>query len=332
MSTTTTDRGRARIGELELRPATLDDAALAADIETALYPDEPADPAAIRHWWASDDPTWTIERYVVERAGRAIGLARHAHAPWEKLDKRYARIVAALEPAAQRPESRTPVYDWLEDRARADGGAIAASYAREDREADLAFLAARGYAEERRSRAWELDLVTHRDRLLAMLESSRARMREQGIRLLTAAEDADPEKYRKIHAMSEEAAQDVPTTIPHVPEPLEQFMKWLDSPTVREDRMFIARSGDDIVGISVLSYPPTRGNVWTDWTGTARSVRGRGVARALKLETVAQAMQLGVTRVRTENDGENAPILHLNAEMGYVRIPGWVQLMKPLSS
>jgi GNAT superfamily N-acetyltransferase len=129
--------------------------------------------------------------------------------------------------------------------------------------------------------------------------------------------------------MSEEAASDVPTTIPHVREPFEQFMKWFDSPSVRLDRMWIAREGNDIVGISVLAYPTTRGNVWTDWTGTARKVRGRGVARALKLETVMQAIALGVKRVRTENDGANAPILHLNEEMGYYRIPGWIQLLKP---
>jgi len=92
--------------------------------------------------------------------------------------------------------------------------------------------------------------------------------------------------------------------------------------------MWIARKGDAVVGVSVLLYPATRGNVWTDWTGTARSVRGRGVARALKLETVTQAIDLGVDRVRTENDGANAPILHLNAEMGYVRIPGWIQYLK----
>jgi GNAT superfamily N-acetyltransferase len=72
--------------------------------------------------------------------------------------------------------------------------------------------------------------------------------------------------------------------------------------------------------------------VWTDWTGTARKVRGRGVARALKLETVMQAIALGTKRVRTENDGENAPILHLNEEMGYTRIPGSVQLLKDLSA
>ena len=86
-------------------------------------------------------------------------------------------------------------------------------------------------------------------------------------------------------------------------------------PTVRE-------------GMSVLEYPPGIGNVWTDYTGTARSVRGRGIARALKCETVSQAAALGVLRVRTNNDGENKPILHLNEEMGYHRIRGFIQLLK----
>ncbi|HEY8860610.1 MAG TPA: hypothetical protein VIN37_00765, partial [Candidatus Limnocylindria bacterium] len=78
-----------------------------------------------------------------------------------------------------------------------------------------------------------------------------------------------------------------------------------------------------------LSFPPTRGIVETDWTGTARKVRGRGVARALKIETVMQAIVLGVDRVRTDNDGENAPILHINESMGYRRLKDMIQLMKP---
>jgi len=55
-------------------------------------------------------------------------------------------------------------------------------------------------------------------------------------------------------------------------------------------------------GVSVLSYPQVRGMPGTDRTATARSIRGRGVARALKLETLAQAMSLGVRRVQTGND------------------------------
>ena len=154
-----------------------------------------------------------------------------------------------------------------------------------------------------------------------MAEESRAKMRAGGIRILTLADDPDPEKYRKLWRMSEEAEQDVPTTVPHTGTTWEVFEQWMRSPGLREDRQWIAREGDDIVGVSQLSFPPTRGIVETDWTGTARKVRGRGVARALKYETVMQAIALGVDRIRTDNDGENAPILHLNASMGY-NLPG----------
>ena len=94
--------------------------------------------------------------------------------------------------------------------------------------------------------------------------------------------------------------------------------------------LLVARDGDDIVGISQLAYPPVRGVVSTDWTGTARKVRGRGVARALKCETLMQAIALGVDRVRTDNDSTNTPILHINETMGYRRRPDMVQYLKEL--
>jgi GNAT superfamily N-acetyltransferase len=328
MPTTTDPSVTLRRGGLTFRPATLDDAAFAADVSTAVRPDEPEDPASWRHWWASDDPTWTNERWIVLRGDKPIGYARHNHGPWEQGGKRYGRVGFELFPTERSDGQLATLFDVIEERARASGTKIFSAYVRED-DAQLAtWLIARGYREERRSKAWELDLVVGRDRMESMAAESRAKMREQGITVHTIDRDRDPEKFHKIHEMSEEAANDVPTTIPHVRQSFDVFVKWFDAPSVRLDRMWIARDGDDIVGISVLAYPPTRGNVWTDWTGTARKVRGRGVARALKLETVMQAISLGVKSVRTENDGENAPILHLNDQMGYTRIPGGIQFLK----
>jgi GNAT superfamily N-acetyltransferase len=317
-----------RRGGLVFRPATLDDAAFAADVATASRPDEPEDPASWRHWWATDDPAWTNERFIVVRDGTPIGFARHNHAPWDQMKKRYGRVGFELLPLERTDAQLGTVFDVMEERALASGTRIFASYAREDDAWLSRWFIDRGHREERRSKAWQLDLVARRKDLEAMAAETRRKMRDAGITIQTIDQDPDPEKLHKIHEMSEEAASDVPTTIPHVRQPFEVFARWFDAPTVRLDRMWIAREGDDIVGISVLSYPPNRGNVWTDWTGTARKVRGRGVARALKLETVMQAMALGVKSVRTENDGENAPILHVNEQMGYARIPGWIQYLK----
>jgi mycothiol synthase len=328
MPTTTDPSSTLRRGGLSFRPATLDDAAFAADVATAMRPDEPEDPASWRHWWATDDPTWTNERFIVLRDETPIGFARHNHAPWDQMKKRYGRLGFELLPAERTDAQLSTVFDVVEERAYANGTRLVTTDAREDDDWLMRWFTGRGFREERRSKAWELDLIARREALEKMAAESRERMRAAGIDIRTIDQDADPDKLHKIHEMSEEAASDVPTTIPHVRQSFAVFARWFDSPTVRLDRMWIARDGDDIVGISVLAYPPTRGNVWTDWTGTARKVRGRGVARALKLETVMQAIGLGVARVRTENDGENAPILHLNEEMGYTRIPGWTQFLK----
>jgi RimJ/RimL family protein N-acetyltransferase len=174
-----------------------------------------------------------------------------------------------------------------------------------------------GYSEDRRQRFWELDLKTEAGRLHELAETSRARMRQEGIQLLTIAQDPHPDKYRQTHATSAAAEQDVPTTGVIVPDSFEHFMRWLENPTLHQDRFWIARDGEEVVGLSNLSYPTGPGIVQTDWTGVARAHRNRGVARALKLETVLQALELGVDRVRTDNDWTNVPILHLNEELGY---------------
>jgi GNAT superfamily N-acetyltransferase len=73
-----------------------------------------------------------------------------------------------------------------------------------------------------------------------------------------------------------------------------------------------------------------RGHVSTDFTCVARSHRGRGIARALKMETIVQAIDLGVDRVRTDNDFRNAPILHLNEDLGYRHVFDWIKLAREL--
>ena len=45
---------------------------------------------------------------------------------------------------------------------------------------------------------------------------------------------------------------------------------------------------------------------------------------------LGQAVDVGVTRVRTDNDEENAPMLHINEQLGYERIPGVLSFLKRL--
>src|SRR5439155_1142958 len=94
----------------------------------------------------------------------------------------------------------------------------------------------------------------------------------RGERLMTLAEDTDPDVITKVWRLSEEAGDDVPTTVPRIPEAIESYTRWANAPEIHRDRFWIARVGDDIVGVSVLGYPPMRGIVGTEWTATARAL------------------------------------------------------------
>lgn len=313
---------------LTLREALLDDAAFVADVLTVLTPWRPMDPVVERYEWEHDWANHVVRRWIVVDRDRPIGFAYHSHPSWELVDRRFSNVGADLLPV-ERTFAR---LEWLlarvEDRAREDGPEVLRTRVNEDDPLKIRVILARGFREDRRGRRWELDLIAERDRILEMTERSREEMGRQGIRLLTLADDPDPQKHRKVWLLSEEATNDIPTTAPHVPEPFEDHMRWVRSPGMREDRFWIARLGDDVVGCSVLSYPPVRGVVGTEWTATARSVRGRGIARAVKCETLAQAIALGVTRVRTGNDAANDPILHINASMGYRPSVGAIDFLR----
>jgi GNAT superfamily N-acetyltransferase len=303
---------------LSFRPGTVDDARFVADVHTAEFPDDPWDPPAISIWYADPDQVWRRFRSFLE--DEAAGFALTHHTPWDVADDGFVWLMAGFQPSRRTPANLDAVLAFLEAEARADSGRTAIVGAREDDAVLLRALGSRGYAEDRRDRYWELDLVGGRRRLLEFAERSRERMRQQGIVLTTIAADDDPERYRKLHAMSSEAELDVPATTTIVPPSLERIMEWLDEPTIHRDRFWIARVGDEVAGLSTLAFPVERGIVGTDWTAVGRAYRNRGIARALKLETIAQAIELGVDRVRTDNDSTNKPILHLNEELGYRRI------------
>jgi GNAT superfamily N-acetyltransferase len=314
--------------DLVLRPAGPGDAAFAADVDTAVRPDSQRDPKTYEYWWAQPNENWVNERFVVLRGDLRVGYAIAEHPRWEVQPERYGTVAGDVLPEHRTTETLDTVFGSMEQRVIADGAKILSAWTNEDDSLRIETLTGRGYKEGRRFRRWELDLVANREKLLAMIEESRIRMRSEGVRLLTLGQDDDPNVIEKIWKLSEEAGDDVPTTEPRVPEEVASYARWVNAPEIHRDRFWIARKGADLVGVSVLGYPPVRGLVGTEWTATARSVRGHGVARALKCETLAQAIALGVDRVRTGNDAANDPILHINETMGYRLIPGGIQYLR----
>jgi RimJ/RimL family protein N-acetyltransferase len=311
-----------------MRPATMDDAELAADIMAATYPSLAHDPVVMRLRWKNMREGFSAGRFIGELSGRPIAFLAWIHGPWEKLPERHCEVEVWLDPAAMDRALLTSMWSWIAERAVADGARLLLAYAAEDETEALDVLAGLGYERDRIERVWELDLQKHGPRLVKEAAEARSTMSGAGIRLMTLAEWNDPAKHRKLYELNEKTVQDVPHSLPIIPETFADFERRLRAPDRPHDRFWVACHEDGPVAMSYLKYPPVRGTVWTGYTSTHPQFRGRGIAKAVKLQTLAQAVALGVPLVYTDNDSENAPMLHINETLGYQRRPGFVAHLK----
>jgi len=317
--------------ELDLRPATLDDAEIVADLEAARDPDDPRDPQMLRFWWTGGSLSQVVMRLVAVREGAAVAFVGAGHERWEGAPERFGTIRAVLRADVWSESDFSRLVAKSEGWLRSEGTATAVARVRGDFKHELEVLETCGYRELRSQNFSELDLVAHRDELLAAAAEHRRLMAAQGVALITLGDDKDPDRLTKLYEMMSAAEQDIPSTMPIPRPPFDEWMQaTFDDPGVREDHFWIAREGEAIVGLSYVQFPPVRGLPWTGFTATSREVRGRGIARALKYETLAQAIELGHQRVRTANDVANGPILHINEEMGYRLVTPLIELHRNL--
>src|SRR5579864_2168820 len=316
------------MAEITYREATLKDAELAADIMTASFPALPQDPVMTRYRWEQPRRGYSIGRYIAEYDGRPIAFLAWMHGPWAELADRHCEIEVWLDRSMLGENLLVPMWSWIEARALAEGSRLLLAYAGEDEPEMLDALAALGYGRDRFGRVWELDLAVHGKRLVDEARQARERMRAESIELVTLADWRDPAAIRKLYELNQRTIQDVPHSVPILDEPFEDFERRVAAPDRRPDRLWIAVLADKPVAMSFLKFPPVRGRVFTGFTCSDPGYRGRGIARAVKLQTLAQAFELGVPMVFTDNDSENAPMLHINETLGYELRPGFVEHLK----
>jgi len=192
---------------LLFREGTPDDARFWADVYTAAQPIRPIDPAEMQYLWEHPPRSRVFHRWIVRRDGTDVGVASIERPEWAQVTLRHTSIGGELLPAYREAATLRDLLSEVERRALAESPAIIRAAANEDDDLRAQVLRSMGYREDRRSRRWELDLVAERDRITAMTEASRDRMRERGIRVLTLDQDRDPEILRKLWSMSEAACR-----------------------------------------------------------------------------------------------------------------------------
>jgi GNAT superfamily N-acetyltransferase len=304
------------------RPATLDDHAFAARVAAGVDP-HPETPEEVRQRWTETEKTCDVQRFLVSVDGSNAGWLSLVR-PHDE-DPAVVRLNVLL-PSDTAAAAVDDAIAFGEERGRSMSARRLVFHAWTSRTAVIAALKARGWTEERRMRFWRLELQPHLDRLRTQREAARARVAEAGISLHTAAELGGEAIYPRLYEVAQATYGDVPSSVEFVGSSYEEWLVWEMRPGVSADRYWVASDGRKLVGFSFLEFQENL--VHTGYTGVLREYRGKGIARVLKLETLVQAAELGVDAVETDNDFENAPILHLNADLGYDEVMGKVQLEK----
>ncbi|MEV4411919.1 GNAT family N-acetyltransferase [Catellatospora sp. NPDC049609] len=104
-----------------------------------------------------------------------------------------------------------------------------------------------------------------------------------------------------------------------VPKDATSFDTWRyevwDNLGLDRDASTAARDGSEIVAFTLVKRDGER--MWSDMTATLPGHRGRGLARLVKAVALHRAAERGATMAYTSNDETNAPMLAVNARLGY---------------
>ncbi|MFG2163626.1 GNAT family N-acetyltransferase [Micromonospora chersina] len=133
-----------------------------------------------------------------------------------------------------------------------------------------------------------------------------------GVRLVPAAE-VDP---REVHRVDAESSLDEPGDVPTDALGYDTWHHevW-DNLGLDRDASTLAEVDGRLVAVSLVKRDGDR--MWSDFTGTVPEHRGRGLARLAKQAALHRAAASGVRTAYTSNDEANAPMLAVNARLGY---------------
>jgi ribosomal protein S18 acetylase RimI-like enzyme len=183
--------------------------------------------------------------------------------------------------------------------------------------ASLPFVQGRGYVELERYRT-SVQNPSAVD--LTGLDPLRSRLEGEAIEIVAFPAIDSARARDELYRATLPIWRDMPHE-PHVdwedPTPEIFARSIFERPSVLLDGFIVARDGERIVGLSYLMRRPD-GDAEVGDTGVLRDYRRRGIARAMKMMVTRYAAERGLARVHTDNRADNAGMLAINRELGFV--------------
>lgn len=211
----------------------------------------------------------------------------------------------------------TVLYRYLMDQAESLQANALRIRLRHSEGGAVAWFERRGFTVMQRM----ITLVLNLSRETPSLEPLTEQSVRQGIVLINLTDELrrHPNCVYELHDLRNLCFADIPTADPSPLPGFKAFQQMMDDPTLLPDAFFIAKAGDEYVGLSNLAADqgrPDRLNQW--FTGVHPDCRQRGIALALKAMTVRYALQRGYRTIVTVTNAINTVMLRINRRLGFL--------------
>jgi GNAT superfamily N-acetyltransferase len=299
-----------------IRDGRLEDAARAAPMRQRAWPDMIITEQGMRHSLASVPERAQLALFAYEEGDRISGWASAGRAWWQN-DPGYGTVTIAVD-----PERRgIGIASKLAEAADAHLAALGIGSARTeslDEPAARALASRWGFIEIGASSTSAVDPRTVEPLPVPA-----------GVAIVPFAELSDPEP---VYLLDLEASADIPNeSFESIP--LEEWVReYWRGPMIDAEASLAAIVDGEVVAATMIRLDRPSGRAHNNLTGTLRAYRGRGLATVLKSHSLRRAAELGATIAVTDNDETNAPMLAVNAKLGYrpfARRLVWVRRPSP---
>lgn len=287
-----------------ISPASIDDAAGAAALLGEAFDDRIVTTVGMRYRWESARPEDRMQYWRAQRDGDLVGWAvagLDAFAPVGTAG--FAGIV--VHPAHRRRGIGTGLWEIASQHLEDVGVRRILVHGRSDA-SSMAFARARGFRLEATETTSAVD-----PRAVGPPPPP-----GDGVELVRMSEYAvDPEM---VYAADRECALDEPGPADFSGMTYDSWRRLIwDFPDCDHELSAVARVGGVVVGTSFLYSDRATTRAGNAGTGVIRDFRGRGLGLLMKRHSLAWAAAAGITKVITQNDVTNAPMLAINAALGY---------------
>jgi len=297
---------------------------------------DPAHPVSLSEA-RRDDDAWNAERYhrsrfvAEEEGGGILGWGQIAHTPWQLHPHKY-RLSLEVHPEHRRRGVGGLLLEQLLEELRVRTALLVRAVATEGDAKSIDFLTRRGFREVWRELDSRLELARFDPTPFA---SAAERVERQGVTITTlAAEMArDRAVLTELYELYVTCNRDTEQLDPLTDPPFEEFVaNEVNGPRAIVEAWFLARADHRLIALSTLERLRGSSDVLeSGFTGVHPAYRGRGIAPALKLRTIAFAREHGYHYIKTGSNAVNERMLGINAALGFRSQPARITFERPLA-